>query len=799
MFINMLGGVIKVFHTNIERLCVLDKAKRPILWISLSALLSTSIQVYANDPTPDTSLQLSNYSIAAGPLANSLRAISKISGREIRFEVIDVQDQKVPALNGTYHPLTALQQVLQSTGLTYTVLSNGVIQIHAHHLGAITVTATSSEAELGFKASRSDTATRSGAELRQVPQAITVVTAKVIETQQAQSVQEILQNVSGVVTRESAQGVASYQIRGFTQTGGLVNGVANPYSSSTNVAGIDRIEVLKGPTAILSGGDALGGSLNIVLKKPTAERVRDLTLSYASHQDLSATLDLSDALTNNKKLSYRIVGSKSKADHNDAGFDGRENEYLLAALRWKDQNTDLTIGASYDQSYAPQNRYTFGLESISSVPKNRLGAAHDGIEVETKTVYYDFERIIAPWLTFVSRLQYAETEQDLDVWNAQYVISTEEMIMGMGNSNNLQDYQTLSGDHYLRFNFNTAAMTHKLSVGINHSTVDTTQTEYSSSAIEVPIYGEQIDFPNIRSDENLWSIYQSKSKTYGYFLQDLITWHDFHILLGVRRSKKDYDPTSTVYPTFDNWTTTTESNSRDANSYNVGVVYDLTNKTSVYASYADGFSPQVPSGSLCSGGNDFPDIETENKEIGIKSETADGALAWTLSAYQLDHDNRLEQQSGTWCYYPREGYRVKGIEVEAAGRLLPGLNLIFNYSFNSTKDTGDDENVAGAQPKHQASFWSTYDFQREALHGFGVSLGLTIYSKSRLGYTAEDILISGGARIDAGVSYQRDKDWSVRLNVKNIFDRTLYGYAGSPLYVPVYEGRTASLAFKYHF
>lgn len=786
-----------MFHTNFKLDVIRPNLKSSLLWGAIACAMGISAHAETVKSPVAHNQTVHQFSLAAAPLATTLREISRVSGTNIKFDATDVQDAKAPAISGAMTAIEAVQQALVGSGLTMNMLANGTIQVSVHRLGVITVTATRSEAEQGFKASRSSTATRSGAELKEVPQAVTVVTAKVIETQQAQSVQDLLQNVAGVVTNESAQGVASYRVRGFASSG-VSNGISNPYASSTNVAGIDRIEVLKGPSAILSGADALGGVVNIVTKKPTAERIRDVTVGYASHRDVSAAVDIGDAITDDEKLSYRVVAAGAQADHNDADYDGRENSYLLSALRWKDDATDLTVGFSYDDSYSPQNRYTYGFNGVQDIPSMRLGGRHNGIEVLSKSGFYDLEQVIQPWLTVVSRMQYTDTDQDLNVWNTIFPMSVDDMIMGMSNSNNVQSYQTLSGDHYARFEFDTGAVSHKLSTGINHSRTKYTQTEYSGDVLAVDVYGDQVDFPNMRSAENLWSITKGDSSSMGYFAQDLLSWNDWHVLLGARRTKSTYKPTSTVYPNF-NSTEVSDKLTRYSNSFNAGIVYDLTANTSVYASYANGFDPQTPSGVMCEGGTNFEDMETKSKEIGIKGESPEGALSWSVAAYQQEQNNVLDEVAPTYCYKLLKGNEVKGLEIETAGRILPGWNMTFNYTYNDTKNIGNPDEVAGAQPDHQASLWTTYDFQDGGLVGYGLSLGITAFSESRLGYTTEDTMAPGGARVDVGASYQSDDEWSLRLGIKNVFDRTLYGYAGTPLYVPVYEGRSMNLTWKYSF
>ncbi|SDH95940.1 iron complex outermembrane recepter protein [Pseudomonas flavescens] len=425
------------------RRCVVNVRSKTILTV-LAAAITHGTQAQAADQAVAPGLHA--LSIPAGPLASSLKEIARATGTAVRFETREVQDLQAPALNGSLSALDAVRQAIAASALNVQLMANGELAVFEPRLGALTVVAARGEGETGFKASRSETSTRSGADLLDVPQAVSVITAKVIETQQAQSVQDVLQNVAGVITRESAQGLPSYTIRGFSQTSTLSNGINNPSATSTNIAGVERIEVLKGPQAILSGGDSLGGGVNIVLKKPTAETVRDVSLQYGSHQDKGLALDLSGALSEDKRLSARLIAAKAHADHNDAGFNGRESDYLMGQLRWKDDATDFNVGLSYDEQYLPPNRYTFALDGIQPEPDMRLGRVDDGIEVRSEAFFYSLEHAFAPWLTLVSRMQRTLSHQDLSQYLTQFPRSTADMIMSISSSNNVSDSRTTAGD-----------------------------------------------------------------------------------------------------------------------------------------------------------------------------------------------------------------------------------------------------------------------------------------------------------------------------------------------------------------
>jgi len=438
--------------------------RKTALCTALAMALGAGSLAQAQAQDRASSETVNNYVIPAGPLATTLREIARVSGRAVRFETRDVENRQAPALTGPRSAVAAIQEAISNSGLTMKTLPSGELVVFVPELDKVTVTATRGEAETGFKASRSETSTRSGADLLDVPQSVTIVTAKVIETQQSTSVQDVLQNVAGVIASGGGQGLPSYSIRGFTQTATLSNGITDPFAAASNVAGIDRIEVLKGPQAILAGGDSLGGAVNIVNKKPTAETVRDVTLQYGSFQSEQATLDLAGALSDDKKLSYRLIASESRADHNYAGYKGDTNDYLLAQVRWKDATTDFNMGTSYDKSRLAPGGYTFALNGgIQPIPQMLLGDRDDGVLVRSKAVFYSLEHAFSPEVTLVSRMQRTLTMQDLSLHTVRYPLSEEDMLMNFGESNQLSNYSTTSGDHYLRFNFASGPLSHTLS------------------------------------------------------------------------------------------------------------------------------------------------------------------------------------------------------------------------------------------------------------------------------------------------------------------------------------------------
>ncbi|WP_181302032.1 TonB-dependent receptor [Rhodanobacter sp. PCA2] len=745
------------------------------------------------------------FSLPAEPLATTLRAISQQSGRPVQFNPGDVEGIQAPPLHGNYTVAAALQEAVAGSRVTVTSGSNGgwvVFVPQAQNLGVVTVTASLNEAETGFQATRSDTATRSGADLMDTPESMTIITSDVMRSQQALSIQDVLQDVSGVQTSAAAsQGPASASIRGLTVTS-LSNGIASPFATNTNIVGVERMEVLKGPQAILSGGDSLGGAVNIVTKKPSADPVANLSFQDGTFGDKTASADFSDALSSDKKLSGRVLGSWTRAASSDAGFDGRRENYFMPQIRWKDDRTDFILGASYDDEFDPIGRYTFALQnSISPIPSMLLGNKSNGIEVKTRSLFYSLEHKFTPWLSVVSRVSRDLTKQDLSVWQAQFPLDIPSMTLAFLPTNSSSRYGVTSSDNYLRFTFRTGALQHVLSTGVNTTAMSYTQSEYQfpSFLAGQPYAPQQIDFPHpVRDAASLYSINQIQQKQLGWYAQDLVTWGNFHAMLNFRRTYYQQGPVQINFVQF-NSIRNTPQKSIYKNTPGAGLVYNVTPNVSVYGAWSQGFAPNFTTTQLCGGGLASPPRTSRNQEVGVKLSSSDGLFSLTSSAFNLTQQNVLKYNNALRCNQLILGQRTRGFEVDAQGQLAKGWNLIANFTHSNYTNVGVPGQIIAGEPRNHFNLWTTYDFPDGPLHGFGIGGGITAYSRSYTDYVRDSPEEPGGARVDLSAYYRLMQHWSFTLGVKNVFDRTLYGVATTPIYIPVNTGRTMMFTVKYDF
>jgi len=669
----------------------------------------------------------------------------------------------------------------------------------------VEVRAVRDQAETSFKADRSNTATRSGGYLQEVPASVTLITSKVLETQQISNLQQALRNVSGVELSQRTQASPTNAIRGF-KASATSNGVTDPSAALDSVYGVERVEVLKGPQAILSGGDSLGGGINVVTKKPQADTVRDVTVQYGSQADKTIAVDLSGAVTADNKLSYRLIGVVAEASSAIGGYDGRENRSFMPSLRWKDSNTDFIVGASYTKQHAAMPYYTFANRQgmLLDAPAMPLANRSDGFDNTDKKLYYQLEHQVTPTLVFVSRLQRSLSQIELHIPSPGELNYPDDSMPLQSDgtamfysSRKLDRNRFTSGDHYLRKSFNTGPVQHKLSVGYNHSDSSYSFTQWDGDPVLVQLYPtDPIDFPPIRSrTPNISSTTKFGQEQKGLYLQEMASFGDWNVLINARRTRYHTPASSTNYISIDE-TFVEPATTVSRTTPGLGVVYKLNPETSLYASYAQGFQPQV--GLTCSG-EQMPPTLTRNREVGAKLDLFDGKMSMTASLFSLQLSNKALYQFVNDCFDMRPGQRIRGTEVDVQGQLFKGLDMVFNYSYKQIKDMDDTSVVFVNEPKQKMSFWSNYAFQTPRFAGYGVGLGLS--ASSGLVGTPDPTYpfhIPGQAQVDASVFYNSDK-LSIILGVKNLADRTLYAPSAGANFVPILPGRQFTLTLKRSF
>ncbi len=229
-----------------------------------------------------------------------------------------------------------------------------------------------------------------------------------------------------------------------------------------------------------------------------------------------------------------------------------------------------------------------------------------------------------------------------------------------------------------------------------------------------------------------------------------------------------------------------------------GLVFDLDQWHSLYASYSKVFKPQT---NVDVAGDVIDPREGEQYEVGVKGSYFGGALNTRLSLFQLTDENRAarDQNNLTGTYYLSIGEaRIRGGEIEVSGNPLPGWELIGGYTYMDTDIIKGDANaVFELMPQNQFSLWSNYELQGGPLAGLGLGTGITGMSHFQ---TATGIEAPGYAVVDAKLSYPLTPKLTATFDINNVFDRKYYsrvgGYNTFNFYGP---SRTFLVGARYEF
>jgi iron complex outermembrane receptor protein len=655
----------------------------------------------------------------------------------------------------------------------------------------------------GYRAPDASTATRTDTPLRDVPQSIQVVPQQVLKDQQVNTLNEALQNVSGVIsTGANYSQFNSFTIRGFEATdfGGnyLRNGLSDRFGGrSTNFSNIERIEILRGPASVLFGGGSPGGTINIVTKQPLRDPFYSVEAAIGSYDFYRGAIDLSGPLDDSKTALYRLNASYEKAG-SFVDFNDRENSYIAPTLSVAiGKNTTLTLDGEYNKI---NQSYFNGVPAVGTVlpnpngkiPSNRNIGQPDGVySPEVVRVGYNLEhKFSEDWLL---RNAFYYSHLYLRNRNSYFTASLDpdQRTIQRGVQDADDRYQTYDLSTNIMGKFSTGSIKHQLLFGVDLNRYDQYQSEYEGRT------GTPLDLfaPNYRSDrfEVIFSGNEATlTDSLGVYIQNQVAFaENFKLLLGGRFDIFEQTRTDRV-------SNTEQFQSGNAFSPRVGIVYQPIPPISLYASYSKSFTPTI---GRAVDGEQFEPGRGTQYEVGVKADIND-SLSATLAFFDLTRSNVVTNDPNNPGFSIQTGEQnSRGIELNFAGSILPGWNIIAGYAYTDARTTKDNsipiDNRLNNVPEHSLSLWTTYELQKGDLKGFGFGLGL-FYVGDRQGDLANTFTLPSYFRTDAAIFYKRDK-FRVALNIRNLFDVKYFESAYSDLTVYPAEPLTLQGTVSWQF
>ncbi|WP_209380310.1 TonB-dependent siderophore receptor [Pararoseomonas baculiformis] len=583
----------------------------------------------------------------------------------------------------------------------------------------------------GFVARQEITGTKTDTPLVENPQSISVVPRDQIDARQAQTLGEALRYTPGV--RGENYGTDSrtdwFQIRGFNaqDNGIFLNGLRynTGYAGSMfETYGLERYEILRGPTSVLYGQIAPGGLVNMVQRRPTETAQGEVRLTAGSYGRTQVQGTSSGPLTADGVWSYSLTGlgraSQTAVDevHDDRAF-------IAPALTWRpDANTSLTVLGYYQADRTSGNQFLPYNGTVTPTPFGRIGRSlftgetdYDRFDRTQYGVGYEFTHRFNSVFSFQQNARHSHTDI---AWRQVYGggLEADQRTLKRFAYRADIDVATFQIDNQLRADFNTGPVAHTVLGGFDYSQVNYRNAQYFAFAegldVFAPAYGSPVPALTTPYD----SVRQVNTQ-YGLYLQDQIRWDRLVLLGGVRQdwALSDVDDR-------DAGGVRRYQNDR-AFTWRAGALYLFDNGLAPYASYARSFQPQIGTDGL---GRPWDPLEGEQYEVGLKFQPNGMRSFVQLSAFHLTQRNTLTPDPLNVFQQVSVGQvRVRGVGLEAVAELGNGVSLVGSYTYLDPEITKSNTaaeigNRPAGVARHNAGLYGEYSF----VHATGPLSGLTI-------------------------------------------------------------------------
>ena len=642
-----------------------------------------------------------------------------------------------------------------------------------------------------YSAPTSTAATRTDTPLTQVPQSVQVITSSLLQEQDRRTLGDALANVSGVTPTRSEENLFIPPIlRGFpgeVYVDGLPVFAGNQQAyDPTSLVGVERIEVLKGPSATLYGGGLgtpLGGIINIQTARPADEAGGYVALRAGSFSTWNPYGDINVPLS--AGVSARLAGEYQSNDSWIDKVEGRRWSVQPSLLFKIDPDTELLLQAQVNRrntleySGLPADAALAGILDRDAFPgspvgqprtksNNQMGTAtlshafSDRVKLTVTGRYYDSSVEESGSFVYPGLAGTDTAAPQYDVFPITMITRTKEATL---DANLAASVDMLGGTHDLLagVNYDWTSFYSAMGLFVSDSPsgiIDLSNPEYDLSyTAQTPV--------NSYTDDRF--------ETFAAYVQDQATYGSLHLTGGLRVTSLKFIENSNIGVANDKIYTHV--------SPRIGATFDVVAGVSVFAGYATAF--RAPFGFI--GMQAAKPENSSNIEAGVKLSLPGTGLSGTIAAFRQTHDNVVVSDPANVGFYIQSGsQRARGIEADIVWEPSPALSLLANYAHTDTRDNGvaPGERLARV-PKNSGRIAARYRVQHGVAQGLSFGAGLTAFSKREL-TLPNTIAVPGYAVIDAQASYDIGR-FTLGLSVVNLGGRKAWdphSYMGYPVVSP---------------
>ncbi len=738
-----------------------------------------------------------SFNLPAQPLSTSLNQLAQASGLQVKFDPQSVAGKQAPALRGDLEPAQALNQLLAGSGLTAAVEGNAALvyppsaNAGAVNLGSVNINAESggiagtatTEGSGSYTTGSMTTATKLPLSIRETPQSVSVMTRQRMDDQGMNNLNDVVKYAPGITLRKFGGDRQVFRARGFTIDNIMYDGLPTSVGtftldtiSSADLAMYDRVEVVRGATGLMSGAGSPSATLNLVRKRPTATPQVSVTASAGSWDRYRTEVDASNKLNEQGTLRGRVVAAY---EDNNSYIDVRETQrqtfYGIVEADLNDATT-WTLGASKQRDDATSdwgslpsgpNGEDLHLSRSTFLSNDWAYWNRDNISLFTDVTH----RFDNDWTGKLSASRiWAESNTF-----SNYLVAAPINGVGLQTSGQYDttDVQT-NLDASLSGPFQLFGREHELTFGLSRRQEKFDQDggfwlgstpidiyNFDPSAIPKPSRGDRQPYSKVytATEEGVYAAARfNPIDPLHVIIGSRVTWYDYQDL---NVSSNDFKVTQEVTPY-------------------AGVVYDLNDTYSVYASYTEIFKPQTETGA---GGSVLKPLTGESYEIGLKGEYFDGGLNASVGLFDMTQQNRAYQITsgacvgGPTCFSTAGEVRARGIDAELSGALTPNWQFSAAYTLvlsQYVKDEvrGKGDIFAPDQPKHLFKAATTYHLPG---NWEKVRIGADVLAQSPT-YSRFGVNDNVNAHQDAYAvvglmaGYRFDEHWDARVNLNNVLD-----------------------------
>jgi outer membrane receptor for ferric coprogen and ferric-rhodotorulic acid len=658
--------------------------------------------------------------------------------------------------------------------------------------------------------------------LRDTPQSVSVVTQQRIEDQGLQTVTDVVNNVTGISVNQYETNRAGFTARGFDIDNIQIDGVPTTWEQSwssgevaSSLALYERVEVVRGATGLMTGAGNPSAAINLVRKRATAkEFTGSAEVAIGRWNERRGQIDLSTPLSQDGSVRGRVVGEYSEGDSWVNLLTSKSKTVYATVEADLTPKTVLVVGFSRQETDPTGSMwgglpfwYTNGALTNWDVSKTSA-AGWTRWETSYNNAFVNLDHSFDNGWTLRASAAHGDRRGDSHLL---YLSGVPDQATGLGMSAFAGSYitQTKQDNANLQLSgpFELGGRKHEAAFGYMYSKADFTSNSRAGTATDV---GNFNTYNPSAYPEPVWgapSFYEeSETKQEALYGVARFSLADpLKFIVGARVT--NYKKTGHGV-----WTAAYElKNDNEITPY-AGLIYDINDTYSAYASYTSIFQPQNLKDE---GGKTLDPVEGKSSEVGIKGEFLDGKVNASLGLFHIKQDNlgqwggKVPNGSGIPqdFYIASEGATSRGFEAEVSGELARGWNASAGYSLFRAKDAAGVD-INSIYPRKLFRVFTTYnlpgDFSKLTVGG-GVNFESRTYTAdpnapaAALAANGGLIEQKGFALVDLMARYDISDKLSAQLNVKNATDKTHFGMFAAYGAITYATPRSTSLTLKYKF